>query len=103
MEPQVITEIRFHEVISEYFQPHNIPLRCLFCQDLVVETELETHIRVDHRIGHDKAVENLIGLQYSEVGSLPELQMESPPVQEQTPVNEQPAVRCEMSLLRKID
>ena len=61
-----------------------------------METDLESHIRVEHRIGHDRAVEMLIGLQYSEVASIHQPESEagsSPPIQEQIPVNEQPAVR----------
>ena len=65
-----------------------------------METDLESHIRVEHRIGHDRAVEMLIGLQYSEVANIHQPESEagsgeslSPPIQEQIPVNEQPAVR----------
>ena len=83
-----------------YFQPHNICLRCLYCQASVLETDLESHIRVEHRIGHDRAVEMLIGLQYSEVASIHQPEVEAVsgeslihPIQEQVPVNEQPAVR----------
>ena len=82
-------------------------MRCLFCQASVLETELESHIRVEHRIGHDKAVEMLISLQYSEVASTDQRETEagageshSPPIQEQIPVNEQPAVRWEIILLK---
>ena len=41
-------------------------MKCLFCQTDVLETDLVEHIRTDHNINHDKAVEMLIGLQYSE-------------------------------------
>ena len=84
-------------------QPQSISLRCLFCQASVWETELESHIRGEHRIGHGRAVEMLIGLQYSEVTSTDQPQLgagESPPIQEQEPVNEQPSVRCEIILLK---
>ena len=63
-------------------QPQSISLRCLFCQASVWETELDSHIRGEHRIGHDRAVEMLIGLQYSEVTSTDQPQLgagESPP------------------------
>ena len=47
----------------------------------------------------------LIGLQYSEVASTDQPEPgagaeESPPIQEQIPVNEQPAVRWEIILLK---
>ena len=65
-----------------------------------METDLESHIRVEHKIGHDRGVEMLIGLQYSEVTSIHQPEVEAgsgesliPPIQEQIPVNEQLAVR----------
>ena len=47
-------------------QPFNVTLRCTFCQGPVFETVFEDHIRTDHKINHDRAVEMLIALQYSE-------------------------------------
>lgn len=62
---------------------------------------------MEHRIGHDRAVEMLIGLQYSEVASTDQpgpgagaAESQSPPIQEQIPVNEQPAVRWQIILLK---
>ena len=67
--------------------PHDVVMQCLFCSASIFEADLETHLKTDHRMGHDRAVEMLIAMQYSEGGSLIEQQPES--LTEQVPVNEQ--------------
>ena len=77
--------------------PHDVVMQCLFCSASIFEADLETHLRTDHRMGHDRAVEMLIAMQYSEGGSLieqqPEILTEQVPVNEQCQVTEEEPIR----------
>ena len=70
-------------------------MRCIFCKGSVLETDLDHHIRLDHKIQHDRAVDMLIAMQYSEQPDIMENNVpimnnsqEDSQVEEQVPVNE---------------
>ena len=70
-------------------------MKCIFCKGSVFETDLDHHIRSDHKIQHDRAVDMLIAMQYSEPIDITEDNVpiinniqDDLPVQEQIPVNE---------------
>ena len=41
-------------------------MKCIYCKEYIVESNIELHLRTVHRIDHDDGIRLLITLQYSE-------------------------------------
>lgn len=41
-------------------------MKCIYCKEYIVESNIDPHLRTVHRIDHDDGVRLLITLQYSE-------------------------------------
>ena len=41
-------------------------MKCIYCKEYIVESNIEPHLRSVHRIDHDDGIRLLITLQYSE-------------------------------------
>ena len=41
-------------------------MKCIYCKEYIVESNIEPHLRTVHKIDHDDGVRLLITLQYSE-------------------------------------
>ena len=41
-------------------------MKCIYCKEYIVESNIEPHLRTVHRIDHDDGIRLLITLQYSE-------------------------------------
>ena len=41
-------------------------MKCIYCKEYIVESNIESHLRTVHRIDHEDGIRLLITLQYSE-------------------------------------
>ena len=80
--------------LIHHLQHPDISLVCLYCQQNIIENSLDSHLRDDHKIHHDRAVEMLIAMQYAEgvTNHAPDNQPVNtdpgPVVEDQVPVRE---------------